>query len=105
MEKQRHIIGVNTIDYGHSIHQRNVRGNPPESTRQEKELQERRRVHPEKKAYMDAKAAISALVHLNSDSDDDSNESSSESDYDSNTSSSTFNGRDYSNEEGGSDSS
>ncbi len=54
---------------------------------------------------MDAKAAISALVHLNSDSDDDSNESSSESDYDSNSSSSTFNGRDYSNEEGDSDSS
>jgi hypothetical protein len=46
--KQRHIIGVNTIDYGHSIHQRNVRGNPPESTRQEKELQEEEEIFHKK---------------------------------------------------------
>ena len=54
---------------------------------------------------MDAKAAISALVHLDSDSDDDSKESTSNSDYDSNSSASTFDGQDYSNEEGDSDSS
>jgi hypothetical protein len=58
-----------------------------------------------RKAYMDAKAAISALVHLDSDSDDDSKESTSDSDYDSNSSASTFDGQDYSNEEGDSDSS
>jgi hypothetical protein len=68
-------------------------------------LAKKKRYNQRKKAYMDAKAAVSALIHLNSDSDDDSNESSSESDYDSKSSSSTFNGRDYSSEEGGSDSS
>ncbi len=54
---------------------------------------------------MDAKAAISALVHLDSDSDDDSNKSPSDSDFDSNSSASTFDGQDYSNKEGVSDSS
>jgi len=68
-------------------------------------LAKKKRYNQRKKAYMYAKAAISSLVHLNSDSDNDSNKSSSESDYDSNSSSSTFNGRDYSNEEGDSDSS
>jgi hypothetical protein len=61
-----------------------------------------------KRAYMEAKAALSALVHLDIDSDDDSNKSpseSSESDNDSNTSSSTFDGQDYSYEEEDSDSS
>ena len=58
-----------------------------------------------KKAYMDVKAAISALTHLDIDSDDDSNISPSESEYDSNTSSSTFNGQAYSSEEEDSDAS
>jgi hypothetical protein len=52
-----------------------------------------------KKVYMEAKAALSALVHLDIDSDEDSNTSSSESDNESNTSTSAFNGQDYSNEE------
>jgi hypothetical protein len=54
---------------------------------------------------MDVKAAISALTHLDIDSDDDSNISPSESEYDSNTSSSTFNGQIYSSEEEDSDAS
>jgi hypothetical protein len=58
-----------------------------------------------KKAYMDAKTAISALVHLDIDSDDDSNTNQSDSDNDSNTSASTFDGQDYSNEEEDSDAS
>jgi hypothetical protein len=58
-----------------------------------------------KRAYMEAKAALSALVHLDFDSDEDSNKSPSESDDDSNISASTFGGQDYSDEEGDSDSS
>ena len=58
-----------------------------------------------KKAYMDVKAAISALTHLDIDSDDDSNISPSESEYDSNTSSSTFDAQTYSSEEEDSDAS
>jgi hypothetical protein len=58
-----------------------------------------------KRAYMEAKAAISALVHLDINSDDDSNKSSSGSDYDSNSSASTIDGQDYSNKEEDSDSS
>jgi hypothetical protein len=54
---------------------------------------------------MDAKAAISALVHLDSNRDDDSKESTSDSDYDSNSSASTFDGQEYSTKEGDSDSS
>jgi hypothetical protein len=65
----------------------------------------KKRYSQKRKAYMDAKAAISALVHLDTDSDDDSNISLSDSDYDSNTSGSTFDGQDYSDEEGDSDSS
>jgi hypothetical protein len=42
---------------------------------------------------MDAKAATSALVHLDSNSDDDTNKSPSDSDYDSNSSASTFDGK------------
>ena len=58
-----------------------------------------------KKAYMDVKAAVSALAHLDIDRDDDSNISPSESEYDSNTSSSTFDGQTYSSEEEDSDAS
>jgi hypothetical protein len=58
-----------------------------------------------KRAFMKAKAALSALVHLDIDSDEDSNKSPSESDSDSNISASTFDGQDYSDEEGDSDSS
>ncbi len=54
---------------------------------------------------MEAKAALSALVHLDIDSDEDSNKSPRESDDDSNISASTFDGQDYSDEEGDSDSS
>jgi hypothetical protein len=54
---------------------------------------------------MDAKAAISALVNLDIDSDDESNLSPSDSGYDSNTSGSTFVGQDYSNKEEDSDAS
>jgi hypothetical protein len=57
-----------------------------------------------KKVYMQAKAAISALAHLDMD-DDDSNNSYSEPDDDSNISASSTDGQDYSNEEGDSDSS
>lgn len=56
-----------------------------------------------RKAYMDAKAAISALAHEVS-MEDDSNTSATDSDNNSNTSN-TVNGKYYSDEEAGSDSS
>jgi hypothetical protein len=69
---QRSITGVNTIG-------NDVRDNPLERARQEKIAQEsKKRYSQKKKAYMKAKAALSALVCLYIDSDDESNKSPSE---------------------------
>ena len=102
MGRRRSTIGVNTTSYGQSTHPRNAKGNykARKGSKGKKD-----KYSQKKKAYMDVKAAISALTHLDIDSDDDSNISPSESEYDSNTSSSTFDGQTYSSEEEDSDAS